>query len=155
MSRADDWVAILEVKAAYGWHYDSPDAEALIDLFTDDAVCVFGPYGSWNGKGEIEAGFAENVSAPDNNFPTLHATTNPMITVDGNTAKGKFFLLDNVLTREPAETTNGVFGVYFDEFRKEDGQWRISRSELQFLWNSEQGRMAPGEARKLDWHPDA
>ncbi len=155
MSKADDWVEILELKSAYSWHYDRPDFEALIELFTDDAVCIFGPYGTWEGIEEIRAGFRENVSAADNNFPTLHATTNPMIQIDGDEAKGQFFLLDAVLTRPVGETTNAVFGVYHDEFRRVDGRWKIAKADLSFLWNNELGRMSPGEAKKLDWHPDA
>jgi len=28
---------------------DSGDLKALVDLYTEDAVCEFGPYGSWHG----------------------------------------------------------------------------------------------------------
>lgn len=154
MGRAEDWIEITEVKSAYSWHYDSPDLKALVELFTADAVCVFGAYGTWNGIEEIRAGFAENVSAPDNNFLTLHAVTNPMIEIDGDMARGKWFLIDTVLTGTGDEPVIRVLGVYDDTFRREDGTWKIARADLKFLWNSDVGRIKPGEERKLEWHAD-
>lgn len=154
MSHADDWIQIFETKSAYSWHYDSPDLDALVGLFTDDAVCVFGAYGTWTGIDEIRAGFEENVSAPDNNFPSLHAVTNPMITIDGDTARGKWFLLDHVLTGAGSEPALRVCGVYDDEYRREEGGWKISRVDLRFIWNSDVGRIVPGQERKLEWHAD-
>ena len=155
MAHADDWVEIFQLRSAYSWHYDSPDLEALVDLYTDDGVCQFGPYGTWTGKDEIRAGFAENVSAPDNNFPSLHAVTNPMIEIDGDEARGKWFLIDCVLTGGAAEPIVRVMGVYDERYRREDGRWRIAHTDLTFLWNSDVGRIRPGHERKLEWHADA
>lgn len=155
MSAVEDWIAIYELRSAYGWHYDSPDLDALVGLFTDTAACEFGPYGRWEGIDAIRAGFAANVGAADNNFPSLHAVTNPMITINGDTATGQWFLLDFVLTRKPGEIPFGVAGVYRDSYRKVDGCWLFEEVVLDFLWNSDVGRMAPGQARRLDWHADA
>jgi ketosteroid isomerase-like protein len=91
LKNAADWAEICQLKSAYGWHYDAPDFEALVDLFTDDAVCVFGAYGTWTGKDEIRAGFAENVGAPDNPFRSLHTFANPMIAIHGDKATGKWY----------------------------------------------------------------
>ena len=49
VSAVEDWIAIYELRSAYGWHYDSPDLDALVGLFTDTAACEFGPYGRWEG----------------------------------------------------------------------------------------------------------
>jgi SnoaL-like domain len=154
MSFESDWIEISETKSAYTWNYDTPDFEGLIGLFTEDAVCKFGAYGTWTGVEEIRAGFEQNVSAPDNRFPTLHATTNPIIEIDEDRAKGKFILLDFVLTRDAGVMPNGVLGVYHDEFRKQGGRWRFSSIDLTFVWNSDVGRLRPGEEVKLDFHPD-
>ena len=152
---ASDWAEIYQLKSAYGWHYDRPDFDALIDLFTDDAVCVFGAYGTWTGKDEIRAGFAENVGAPDNHFPSLHTFANPMILIDGDQATGKWYLMDFVLTGTSTDPVLRVMGVYDEIYRRENGRWRIARMELTFLWNSDVGRIRPGEERKLEWHADA
>jgi len=155
MSHADDWVEIAQLRAAYSHHYDAPDLDALVDLYTDDAICRFGAYGTATGKDEIRAVFAENMSSPDNNYPSLHATTNPMIEIDGDEAHGKFFLLDCVLTGGPDEPVIRVAGVYNEHYRREHGQWQITETDLRFLWNSDVGRIRPGAERKLEWHPDA
>jgi ketosteroid isomerase-like protein len=155
VQNAADWAEIYQLKSAYGIHYDTPDFEALVDLFTDDAVCVFGAYGTWNGKEEIRAGFAENVGAPSNPFPSLHSFVNPMITIDGDEATGKWYLLDFVLTGTAEEPVLRVMGVYDERYRREDGRWKIASMDLTFLWNSDVGRIRPGEERKLEWHADA
>src|SRR4051794_29629952 len=103
MGKADDWIEILELKSKYAWYFDTPDFEGLIDLFTEDAFCDFGPYGRWEGKQAIRDGFAAEISNPDNNFPTVHAATNPLIEIDGDEAKGRYYLLDHVLTGQPGE----------------------------------------------------
>jgi ketosteroid isomerase-like protein len=155
MSNCSDWTDIYQLKSAYGHYYDTPDFEALVDLYTDDAVCVFGAYGTWNGKEEIRAGFAENVGAPDNPFPSLHMFLNPMIAIDGDEATGKWYLLDCVLTGGSQDPVVRVMGVYDERYRRENGRWKISRMDLTFLWNSDVGRIRPGEERKLEWHADA
>jgi ketosteroid isomerase-like protein len=155
VENASDWAEICQLKSAYGWHYDAPDLEALVDLFTDDAVCVFGAYGTWHGKEEIRAGFAENVGAADNAFPSLHTFANPMIAIDGDEATGKWYLLDFVLTGAADEPVLRVMGVYDERYRREDARWRIAHMHLTFLWNSDVGRIRPGEERKLEWHADA
>lgn len=155
VENASDWAEICQLKAAYGWHYDAPDFDALVDLFTDDAVCVFGAYGTWNGKDEIRAGFAENVGGADNPFPSLHTFANPMIAIDGDEATGKWYLLDFVLTGAADEPVLRVMGVYDERYRREHGRWRIAHMHLTFLWNSDVGRIRPGEERKLEWHADA
>jgi ketosteroid isomerase-like protein len=155
VENASDWAEICQLKSAYGWHYDAPDLEALVDLFTDDAVCVFGAYGTWQGKEEIRAGFAENVGAADNAFPSLHTFANPMIAIDGDEATGKWYLLDFVLTGAADEPVLRVMGVYDERYRREDARWRIAHMHLTFLWNSDVGRIRPGEERKLEWHADA
>ena len=155
MSRADDWVEIASLRAAYSHHYDSPDLDALVDLYTDDAICRFGAYGTAVGKDEIRAVFAENMSSPDNNYPSLHATTNPMIEINGDAARGQYFLIDMVVSGGPTEPVIRVAGVYDELYRRENGRWRIAETSLRFLWNSDVGRIEVGKERKLNWHPDS
>ena len=155
IENAADWAEIYQLKSAYGVHYDSPDFEALIDLFTDDAVFDAGPYGTWRGKDELRAGFLENIGAPDNNFPTLHSFLNPVISIDGDEATGTWYLLDFALTGGPELPALRATGVYDERYRREDGRWRIAFTKLTLLWNSDVGRMRPGEAVKLEFHANA
>jgi ketosteroid isomerase-like protein len=151
---SDDWIAIHQLQCSNAWNYDTPDFEGLVDLYTDDAVCKFGAYGTWTGKDEIRAGYRENVGAADNHFPTLHAVATPIIEIDGDEATGKWYLLDHVLTRGPGVPPNGVLGVYHARYRRDNGRWRIAELDLSFLWNADVGRIQPGKEVKLAFHAD-
>ncbi len=152
---AADWIEIHQLKSKYSWYYDTPEFEKLMELFTEDAILVMGPYGTCTNREEIRAMFAENISAPDNNFPTLHATTNPLIEIDGDTATGRWFLLDTVLNDSPTKPTLGWGAVYYEEYRREEGRWLISRVEMKFLWSRDFGRVVGDAPPKLDFHADS
>jgi len=152
---AADWVEIYQLKSKYSWYYDTPDFEKLMELFTHDAVLDMGPYGKHVGVDEIRKLFAENISSADNHFPTLHATTNPLIEVDGDEATGQWFLLDTVLTDTPAKPTLGWAAVYYENYRRVDGRWLISHIRMNFLWSRDLGRVEGGEPPKLAFHADA
>jgi hypothetical protein len=151
--QAADWVEIFQLKSKYSWHFDTPDLSALMRLFTEDAVLDMGPYGLCTGIEEIRAMFAENISSPENAFPTLHATTNPWIEVDGNEATGQWFLLDTVLNDIPTRPTLGWGAVYYEKYRKVSGKWLISHIRMKFLWNRDIGRVTD-KPPKLDFHAD-
>src|SRR3954449_8798548 len=111
VENASDWAEVCQLKAAYGGHYEAPDFDALVDLFTDDAVCVFGAYGTWHGKEEIRAGFAENVGAGDTASPPLHTVATPRTATHGGEARGKWSLLDFGSTGAADEPVLRVMGV--------------------------------------------
>ena len=152
--QAADWVEIYQLKSKYSWYYDTPEFEKLMDLFTEDAVLDMGPYGKHVGREQIRELFAENISSADNNFPTLHATTNPLIEVDGDHATGQWFLLDTVLTDTPDKPTLGWGAVYYEDYRREGGRWLISHIRMLFLWSRDVGRIV-GEPPKLEFHADS
>jgi ketosteroid isomerase-like protein len=151
--QAVDWVEIFQLKSKYSWYYDTPDLEALMALFTEDAALDMGPYGQYRGKSEIRTLYEANISSPDNAFPTLHATTNPLIEVDGDVATGQWFLLDTVLTDAPSKPTLGWGAIYYERYCKVDGHWRIASIRMKFLWNRDIGRVGDRPA-KLDFHAD-
>ena len=151
---AADWVEIYQLKSKYSWYFDTPDLEALMSLFTDDAMLDMGPYGLCSGAEEIRAMFGENISSPDNNFPTLHATTNPLINISGDEATGQWFLLDIVLNDTPDRPILGWGATYYEKYRRVKGRWLISYIRMKFLWNRDIGRIK-GEALKLNFHADA
>lgn len=148
--QAADILEICQIRSAYSWHYDSSDLDALIDLFTEDAVCDFGPYGVWTGKDAIRTGYAANLTAPDDQFATIHPSTNPLIELDGDTATGRWFLLDHILG--PKDTSPlRIIGAYNDEFRRVGGDWKISRTRIDFLWSTEDGRIKGAMEQKVSW----
>ena len=64
----------------------------------------------------------------------MHATTNPWIRlIDEDTAYGRWYLLD-IITDPARENPLGLFGIYDDVYKKVDGDWKIHRTRIDFLW---------------------
>lgn len=127
---------IRNLKLRYAHLLDTLDIDGLAELFTDDAVCQFGPYGEWEGKDVIRrnyhAAMTDVVNAP---LGSIHHICNHCVDVQDDThAMGRSYLID-VVTEQPAES-NPVLchGLYDERYEKIDGRWKISFSCIQFLW---------------------
>ena len=144
----EEMLAIEEIKnlrIGYAAHFDAQEVDALVALFTDDAVCDFGEgYGKWQGREEIGLNFRgaiQHVGAP---FDSLHVMTNPWIRLESPTAAhGRWYLIDWATRQAPVTgvATRGghdhplvYLGVYEDDYRKVGGKWLISYTKLHFLW---------------------
>jgi ketosteroid isomerase-like protein len=128
--------AIRQLRIDYTLAMDKRDLDLLITLFTDDALCEYGPYGSWSGKAVIlenyRATFTGELAAP---FTSLHVDTNHGVEIlSDSQARGQCYLTDIVTHVAPDENPILWFGLYDEEYRKENGQWKFSRSSLQFFW---------------------
>ncbi|MFL2503928.1 MAG: nuclear transport factor 2 family protein [Candidatus Azotimanducaceae bacterium] len=126
---------IRKVKQLYSHLMDSNQIDALADLFTEDAICEFGPeYGTWEGRETIRTNY-KGVFAEFNRFDAMHHVTNHYIDILGpDTAEGRSYLHDVMTTVEPEGQPVVWYGLYDEDYRKVDGTWLISRSTLQFLW---------------------
>jgi hypothetical protein len=144
----DELLAIEEIKQlrnGYAAHMDAQEVEALVALFTDDAVCDFGEsYGTWRGREEIGRnykGAMQHIGAP---FNGIHVMSNPWIRIKSPTAAvGRWYLTDWAPRQVPDSglaTPTGhnhplmYLGIYEDDYRKVDGKWLISYTKLHFLW---------------------
>jgi hypothetical protein len=128
--------AIKNLRHLYSHYYDGQQVEKLVDLFTEDAICEFGPGfgGDWVGKQAISENYAKHTTAEGDVHDIMHAVTNPWIRfVDDNTANGRWYLLD-LRTAEGAENPLALFGIYDDVYKKVNGQWLIHRTRIDFLW---------------------
>lgn len=137
---------IMELRLGYSAHLDARNYDLFMDLFTDDAVCEFGPEfgGNWVGRAEIRARYEDVMVSAGAAFEAIHVVTNPWITLDGpDTAHGRWYLLDCLtrqITQDGLRTRGGhdnpllYLGIYEDDYRRDAGKWRISRTRLHFLW---------------------
>ena len=72
---------IRKVKQLYSHLMDSNQIDALADLFTEDAICEFGPeYGTWEGRETIRTNY-KGVFAEFNRFDAMHHVTNHYIDI--------------------------------------------------------------------------
>jgi ketosteroid isomerase-like protein len=134
---------IRDLRIAYSQHYDALDLDQLMTLFTEDAVCEFGSYGTWHGRDTIRTNYAAVLKHQDRPFATLHATTNPLIKITGpTTAYGRWYLIDLLAKQQdsglksPGGHDNPLMylAVYEDQYRKVGGKWLIAHTKLHFLW---------------------
>ena len=127
---------IKQIRIEYSHYFDGQRVEELADLFTEDAICEFGPNygGDWVGKAQIRDNFQQYSLAEGPEYGVMHAVTNPLIRlVDDKTAHGRWYLLD-LRTTEGVENPLILFGIYDDLYKKVDGRWLIHRTRIDFLW---------------------
>ena len=127
---------IKKLGLLYSQLQDHAYLDKLADIFTEDALCEFGPYGTWNGRQEIREHYAKVKEANGgSSFSALHANSHHWVEMTGpDTAVGRRYLLDLMTTRPKDESPFIWLGLYDEEYRKVDGQWLIARTTLQFLW---------------------
>ena len=127
---------IKKTRILYSHYYDGANLDALCDLFTDDAVCEFGPEygGDWVGKDQIRANYKEYIEGEGDPHEVMHAVTNQWVELKGpNDANGRCYLLD-LRTKVGVENPLILFGIYDDVYKKVGGQWKIHRTRIDFLW---------------------
>ncbi len=149
LDELSDIEAIRQAKHMYSWTYDALDLEGLLALFTEDAVCDFGPYGTWTGIGAIREGYTLNLAREGTPYSTIHAMANQVVTLNGDgTAHSRCFLLDIVMGAGN-ENPLRLLGIYDEDFRKVDGRWLISRSRIDFLWTADAGKVGAGGLKEV------
>ncbi len=97
------------------------------DVLTEDAVAAYsgGAY-SFDGRDEIVKFLRDSMGAE--NFLSSHRCHHPEIDITGpDTATGVWALDDVVIMLEWDLTVRGS-AFYTDEYRKVDGEWKISRT---------------------------
>ena len=108
----------------------------LAELFTEDVVCEFGPYGVWEGLETVMENFYGVREQLGGTPPvTLHAGGHHWIAFqDRDHATGRRQLLDFMVDKKPDENPLLWLALYDEEYRRVDGNWKIARTSVQFLW---------------------
>jgi len=134
----EDIEAIKKLKARYCAYCDNNyDADGIAALFTEDAVWDGGNFGRYEGREAIRTFFR---GAP-RIFPfAIHQVMNPIIEVEGEQAKGQWYLF------QPATLAEGNQAVwlaarYEEEYVKVESEWKFKRLKVlpSFLTPYDQG----------------
>ncbi len=129
--------SIKQVRYLYSHYYDGNRLDDLVSLFTEDAVCEFGEGfgGNWVGKAHIRERYHDFLYGSGREVHSqMHAVTNPWIRIlSDEEAYGRWYQL-NLNVAEGAENPLTLFGIYDDVYKKEDGEWKIHRTRIDFLW---------------------
>ncbi|QEI09217.1 nuclear transport factor 2 family protein [Pigmentiphaga aceris] len=134
---------IRNLRSLYAHFLDGNLLDRLDDIFTVDAVADTGR-GQWNGRQEIRDGlraaFQEYDRDGQGRYPFMHAVTNHWIEILGpDIAEGRCYLIDFETASKPDPNPLLLLGIYADEYKRVDGNWRISRSRLEHIWPQRNG----------------
>lgn len=116
-----DHRAIQACKHAYCYGLDDRDPDRLLECFAEGATLDVSVYGTATGADELRE-FVNWVA--DATVHTAHLVANPVIDVDGDVATGTWYYA--VLIEYPDGKIEFGQGRYDDEFRRVDGEWRLS-----------------------------
>ncbi len=114
----EDIRAIQNLKARYAaFCDDSYNADGIASLFTEDAVWE----APWQGRFEGREAIREFFRQVSNTITfSVHGVLNPIIEVDGDTARASWYLFQPCVINGQA---HWVSGRYADEYVKVDGSW--------------------------------
>lgn len=124
MTRLEDIEAIKQLVARYCeiCDYEDYNTDALLDLFTEDATWD-ASFAKVKGHEAIRELFSEFPKAI---IRVQHIVANPQIEVDGDRAKGSWYLIsagekiDGTMTKWPE-----IFARYHQDYVKQNGEWKI------------------------------
>ena len=123
----EDIEELKKLKARYcSYCDDNYDADALADLFTEDAVWDGGTRGRADGREGIREFFR---GAPRRLPFAVHMVLNPIVEVHGDTATGQWYLLQACTY---AEGNRAVWGSarYDEEYARVGGEWKFKSLKL-------------------------
>lgn len=129
--RREDYIAIIKLQRSYGFYVDRGYWREAADLFTQDATFEEGVDGVYVGRERIHQVIVKQAGGnpgPGLPFGQLYERfqLQPVVTLsdDGNSAQGRWHELSMLGQYE--EHAEWGEGVYENQYRKEDGVWKIS-----------------------------
>jgi len=121
-----------QLKSRYCHLVDARDWDALAGLWTEDATCDYGFFGSYHGKDEIVGKFFRELVDSVSSF-MVHMVHNPLIEVRGDRASGSWYLTAQT-TIQPSNQAVWVMGIYRDEFERIADEWKIRSLAFEFKY---------------------
>jgi ketosteroid isomerase-like protein len=117
--------AVRRLKYRYLRTLDLKQWDDFADTLTDDVQASYGDRLSFDGRDAVVAYFRQ---ALPETIITVHHCHHPEIEVNGDTARGTWYLDDKVIVLEHRLLITGA-AFYDDEYvRGADGRWRIART---------------------------
>jgi hypothetical protein len=123
---SEDYIAISNLQAAYGYYVDKCLWDQVADLFSKDGTLEIGLRGVWVGQDRVRAYLH---TLPDLKYGTLfnHMQLQPKIDIgsDGLTARGRWRAFEQFgMLHRSAQWAEGT---YENEYVKQEGVWKIKK----------------------------
>ena len=127
-----DTQAIVDLTIAYGWLLDHGPREDLDQVFTPDAVAIYG--------GERFDGLPAIIAKVEEALGPLtvsqHIVSNQQVSIDGDTATCRCYLhAQHTLRGTPGGDNFIIAGRYIDELVRTSDGWRITHRVLEMDWS--------------------
>jgi ketosteroid isomerase-like protein len=121
------------LQRTYGYFVDKNLWKQIADLFTDDGTLEIGGRGVFVGKARVLQ-YLKWLGAPERGKLYDHTQMEPVVTVapDGATAKGRWRALIFGADQDKRMDFLGD-AIYENEYRKENGVWKISKLHAYFV----------------------
>jgi SnoaL-like domain len=115
---------IQRLQSAYGYYVDKAQWDEAADLFSSDATLEIAARGQFRGQDRIRA-YLHALPALEHGTVFNHMQLQPLITVDGNTAKGRWRAIMEVGFLDREELCGEA--TYENDYICEDGVWKIAK----------------------------
>ncbi|WP_435158240.1 nuclear transport factor 2 family protein [Haladaptatus sp. DFWS20] len=128
MREVDNPAAILTVSNlmhCYMLRMDEHDLDGVLELLHEDCAIDYGEFGFYDGQDEVEDFLEGYIEGETGILDSFHLAINPWITVDGDTATGRWHFLDLGHIEEMGAAW--LAGFYEVEFVKSDDEWFIEK----------------------------
>jgi hypothetical protein len=127
----EDYNQLANLQRQYGYYLDKAQYSQIIDLFTDDVSLEYSHRGVYKGK---EHAVKLMSLMPGGKTGLLHGMLQNHIQIggvihvaeDGKTAKARWRALI-MMGNTDKKTADWQEGIYENEYRKENGVWKISK----------------------------
>ncbi len=118
----EDLRAIESLKYRYLRSLDTKDWATFESTLTEDVTSNYGESLAFSNRNELVGYMRENVGPA---VITEHRVAHPEIEIDGDTARGRWYLQDRVIVAEFSFMLIGA-AFYDDTYRRTADGWRIS-----------------------------
>lgn len=129
--RLEDLDEIKELHREYLFLISNLDFDKALDCFAETIIVDIAQYGVRRGKEEVTRFFKEVIHKNVLQSKDGHFTGQPVISVEGNKAKGHWMFYRFVPEPSPVRW---VQGRYDCEYVKENGKWKFGALKLTRPW---------------------
>jgi len=128
LRKLEDIEAIRNVHAALVYGHDAGNWQLVADLFVNDGIAEFGPFGHYEGKEAI----GKHFKGARETMPfRLHLLHNPVIKVDGDKATGKWSF-QAYATQASTNRAIEIAGEYNCEYVRTNDGWKFKVCACRF-----------------------
>jgi len=135
ISTLEDIEAIQKFHLHYIYLYNNHQHEEMVSCFAEDATIDTGVFKPRKGKEEIAELFRDEIPTV-NTYTVAHVVVQPVITVDGDRAKGLWtmYLCFFDVPTPKGPSVRLLQALHDCEYVKVDGEWKYSSVKFIYPW---------------------